>query len=115
VTFDPLAAMAVTDVEKLNEVMEGINSDSDRMNEVLSEVSRREGLVSFDDIDYDELWQGMPEFEQDNLKPYKTIVVHFGSLKAVKEFQSLINQSFSEKTKYIWHPKQIRERYGKVE
>jgi hypothetical protein len=61
------------------------------------------------DIDYDKLWQGMPEFEQEDLSPVKTISVHFASWEDVKAFSELMRQTITEKTKYIWYPKKERE------
>ena len=57
------------------------------------------------EIDYNEMWQGMPEFVQDDLTPYKSILVHFADEKHVNAFAQLIGQTLTEKTKYVWHPK----------
>ena len=49
-------------------------------------------------------WKGMPEFEQEENKPYKTIYVHFRTKEDYDEFAKLIDQNLSKKTKSIWHP-----------
>ena len=49
-------------------------------------------------------WQGMPEFEQEDKKTYKTIYVHFRNEEDYKEFEQLIGQKLTKKTKSIWHP-----------
>jgi hypothetical protein len=61
-------------------------------------------------------WQGMPEFEQQNAMPQRTIYVHFADDAAVEDFSRLVGQRFTEKTKDIWYPEQkpqsrIHEQY----
>ena len=52
-------------------------------------------------------WQGMPEFEQEDLLAVKSVKVNFLLLEDVKSFAELINQNITEKTKSIWYPKQV--------
>jgi len=49
-------------------------------------------------------WQGMPEFEQDDLGAWKTIKVHFENEHDLKEFAKRIGQTVTDKTRYIWFP-----------
>jgi hypothetical protein len=49
-------------------------------------------------------WVGMPEFKQEKKTPFKEIIVRFDSLQDYEEFQALINQKLTVKTKSIWHP-----------
>lgn len=57
-----------------------------------------------------EEWGGMPEFEQPDASPYRTINVHFEDEGAVEDFMERMGQEFSEAARYIWHPE--RERVG---
>lgn len=50
-------------------------------------------------------WVGMPEFNQEEQKPFKTLYVHFRTEDDYKEFADLIGQILTKKTKSIWHPK----------
>jgi len=50
-------------------------------------------------------WVGMPSFNQEDKKPYKTVYVHFRNEEDYKAFAKLIDQSLTDKTKSIWHPK----------
>ena len=54
-------------------------------------------------------WEDMPEFIQDDLQPYRSIIIHFGEEKHVEEFFKLLDQPYSEKVRYLWHPQLIRE------
>lgn len=56
------------------------------------------------DLSMDELWRGMPEYDQKDLKPYKTVKVHFASEADYQAFAQLIGQRLTMKTTHIWHP-----------
>jgi len=49
-------------------------------------------------------WVGMPEFVQEKKEPFKQLIVRFETEKDYEEFQILINQKLTNKTKSIWHP-----------
>jgi len=49
-------------------------------------------------------WVGMPEFEQEKKEPYKTLIVRFDSESDYLDFQKLIGQKMTKKTKSVWHP-----------
>jgi len=62
------------------------------------------------DFDPEKEWEGMPEFMQDDLKPFRTIHVHFEDQKAVGEFAKLVGQKITEKTRFIWFPELKRRK-----
>ena len=49
-------------------------------------------------------WVGMPEFVQEKKAPFKEVIVRFETEQDFIEFQQLINQKMTIKTKSIWHP-----------
>jgi len=51
-----------------------------------------------------EEWKGMPEFVSDDKTAYRSVIVHFENEDDVAAFQEKLEQSFSEKAKYIWYP-----------
>jgi hypothetical protein len=55
-------------------------------------------------IDANELWKGMPEFEQDDLGAWKSIKVHFANEQDYHAFARLMGQALTPQTKYIWYP-----------
>jgi hypothetical protein len=59
--------------------------------------------------DPNELWKGMPEFEQEAVETYQDIIVHFMSAKDVEDFARLVNQTITDKTRWIYFPKQERQ------
>lgn len=50
-------------------------------------------------------WKGMPEFIQEDQKPFQSIIVHFETLEDRKEFARLMEQTITSKTRFIWFPK----------
>jgi hypothetical protein len=56
-------------------------------------------------LDENELWEGMPEYENENITPFRSINVRFRNEKDIKEFCDLIGQKITNETKSIWHPK----------
>ena len=52
-------------------------------------------------------WQGMPEFEQEDVfGAIATIKVHFATDADIVSFAKAIGQTVAKETKSIWHPKQ---------
>ena len=49
-------------------------------------------------------WVGMPEFVQEKKEPYKELIIRFDTENDYLDFQKLINQKLTNKTKSIWHP-----------
>ena len=46
-------------------------------------------------------WQGMPEFIQEEDKPFQSVIIHFRNEYDRKEFERLIDQKMTYKTKSI--------------
>jgi len=57
------------------------------------------------DKEWKKHWVGMPEFVIKPEEPYKKLQINFASKEDFDEFQKLISQKMSDKTKIIWHPK----------
>lgn len=83
------------------------------------------GLSGFSDADLAKLlagdgdgseveteWQGMPEFNQQDKKAFRSIPVHFKDQAAVDAFAKLIGQKITPKTRFIWFPEVEIERYA---
>lgn len=48
----------------------------------------------------------MPEFEQKNLEPFKSIYVHFEDRAGMEAFARLVGQTVTLDTRAIWYPEQ---------
>jgi hypothetical protein len=55
-------------------------------------------------------WEGMPEFEQEDLTSYQSIRVHFATVEDRNTFAALIDQRLTDNTKSIWYP-EAKERH----
>ena len=53
-------------------------------------------------------WQGMPEFNQPDGGPFRTIKVHCKDQAAVNAFAKLIGQKLTDKTKWVWYPEVVK-------
>ena len=56
-------------------------------------------------------WGGMPELVQDDLSPFRTIMLHFKNREDMELFEKLVDQKIYRETKSIWYPKVKIERY----
>jgi hypothetical protein len=59
-----------------------------------------------------EHWQGMPGFEQKDLEPDKTILVHFKDEADRLAFSKLVGQKITTETRSIWYPAAEIGRYA---
>jgi len=62
-------------------------------------------------------WQDMPEFDQEDLTPHRTLFVHFRNDQDYDTFLKLVEQTGTDKTKSIWFPElemmqTEKKRYG---
>lgn len=106
-TIDPIAAMAATDRSKLDDLLQSVQSDDERVQALIDGLGIREGIIP--PVDYDAEWQGMPEFQQEDLSAWKSIIVHFDNFDNMAAFSQLVGQVITEKTKSIYYPKKERE------
>lgn len=100
-TFDPIGALAVTDQTVMDELIAASHAEDSRLVQFLA--SRK----TFDPAAE---WQGMPEFEQPDSMPYRTISVHFADENAISAFAELTAQHLTADTKSIWYPEQKPQR-----
>jgi ParB-like chromosome segregation protein Spo0J len=80
----------------------------------LAELGANLDLTGFSDIeietllgeavDPEQIWEGMPEYEHEDLGSVHRIAVHFATMEDYAEFQRLIGQSLTAKTRSIWFP-----------
>lgn len=53
---------------------------------------------------WEQYWQGMPEFIQEDQSPAQTVYVHFERWEDVEEFSRLVGQRITPLTRAIWYP-----------
>lgn len=65
--------------------------------------NKQDTLFNVDET-WREEWKDMPEFVQNDLMPWKSIVVHFETKEDRKDFAKLVSQNITSETKSIWYP-----------
>ncbi len=53
-------------------------------------------------------WEGMPEFEQEQQRPYATLVVRFRTDDDLRRFAELIGQRLNRNSQATWFPELAR-------
>lgn len=96
-SFDPIGMAAATDVQKLNELLKDVQTDSPSLNALLARTAGQEKIDPY------EMWQGMPEFDQQALFA-RSIRINFTSQADVDDFAKLIGQKITDKTTYLNYP-----------
>jgi hypothetical protein len=54
---------------------------------------------------WEEEWQGMPEFKQEDITSSRKIIVHFRNDEDFIKFSELMEQRIGPKQPSIWYPK----------
>lgn len=71
-------------------------------------------LISEEDTEiWKKYWKEMPEYNQKDKRPYKTILIHFKDKESRKYFIKLTGNKINNKTKYIYYPKIQRDNLSK--
>jgi len=52
-----------------------------------------------------EEWQGMPEYEHEDLTPCNSVIINFAAPEDMRAFAQLIGQTLTPKTQSVWYPK----------
>lgn len=100
--LDPISAAAAYDKEKLDDLLRDVSTSDAAVQQLLDDLAVKQGVIPPQDID--DVWKGMPEFEQEDQMGYKSLIVHFETADDYHAFAQLIAQSLTEKTRYIWYP-----------
>jgi len=58
-----------------------------------------------DETDINAEWEGMPEYEMENLGSAYNLKMHFATKEDLMDFGKLIDQALTEKTRSVWYPK----------
>ena len=61
------------------------------------------------DADAEWKWAQMPEFIQENKEGYQSIIIHFETKEDVAKFAKLLDQTITDKTKYLWYPEHEKQ------
>lgn len=62
--------------------------------------------------DWENEYDGMPEYNNEDQTSFKKIVVHFANEEDMNAFSELVKQSLTIDTRFIWYPEIEIETYG---
>jgi len=114
-TKDPIAAMANADRDQLTALLEDVSTGEAAVQTMLADMAEREGLTPREPFDAVAEWQGMPEYENDDLRPIKQVVVSFATEDAVREFARLVGGAISPGgSTSIWFPLREKRDFGNL-
>lgn len=107
-TFDPLAAMAQRSQDAYLALASQIENPPADIARVLEAVANDsyQALTPLprETTDADAEWQGMPEFEQDDIQSWRKVIVHFRNQDDLDAFAALVQQTITDHTRYLWFP-----------
>lgn len=126
----------LTDAQKVAYVIAdnkiALNSgwDTDKLLDELSRIAELGldiDMTGFDEVEISTLfdvvednegttpdWSGMPDFNQKDVGPFRTVHVHLPDQAAVNAFAKLIGQKLTDKTKSAWYPQQPKAAKAEV-
>lgn len=96
--------LAEWDIEVLASLAQDVDIE-DLWNE--NEFNRILGNLDFDDPRAH--WEGMPSGMPDEPMAHRAINVYFKTPEAVEAFAALLNQTVTDKTKWLWYPPKTDE------
>ena len=87
------------------------NKEKGRKWDGKSRVSTDKYRERFNEINWKDEWQDMPEFEMEDLSSFRKIVVHFRNQEDIDKFAKLIGQKIT-KAPSLWYPEWKKRRYA---
>lgn len=96
-----LPFLALPDAAALESLLAGVVME---IPGVTNEFLNRNGLNNNDDFDAEKEWDDIAEFNREALA-VRTLYIHFKTNEDVELFAKTINQTFTDKTKFLWFPK----------
>lgn len=106
IRVDGKTATMSKDKPKFDDCLEVIDTSVKQTSITLDDHMDEDAVAS---DDWRSHWKGMPEFEQEEKRPFKKINVCFETEEDFNKFRELIGQSMTVKTKTIWFPEFDRE------
>ena len=89
----------------------GVKKEKGRKWDGRSRVSNNTYRKRFNEINWKDEWQDMPEFEMEDLSSFRKIVVHFRNQEDIDKFAKLIGQKIT-KAPSLWYPEWEKRRYA---
>ena len=112
-TFDPISSFAGSEASKLDELMKDIDIKSfedDMQKEMAKLLNRVDNNYGIPQLEAEQEWEGMPEYDNEDLESKYKVIVHFDTEEDIENFAHLVDQPITTKTKYIYYPAQEKQK-----
>ena len=124
-TLDPVASMAGRDEQQMSKLLADVNAPrqssflgfiaNDSVSDFLDTLANEYESETNQADEWEQHWQGMPEYDQEDLSAYRTISIHFRNENDVNIFADLVDQKITQRTKSIWYPAFDRDAETRVD
>jgi hypothetical protein len=115
-TLDPIGALARADGAALNALLADVRTDSGALRALLEGLTDAVPVIPLAPAgavnDPAAEWEGMPEFEHEDLTAVQSLHVHFRTREDVDAFARLIGQPLTDRTRSLWFPPAEVGRYA---
>ena len=83
-TLDPIAGMAATDKEKLNELFQSFNSDNENVQKLISEIAENNGVLNISNDKWADAFEKLPDEDR---APFQqmTFTLHDQQVEIIKD------------------------------
>ena len=98
--LDPITEMAYRDTETLQALLADISTDDPGLLALLMSLD-----VNQSADDPKDHWRGLPDFENDEIKTFKDVVVHFDQKEDLEAFIRLTGITITGATKSVYFPR----------
>jgi hypothetical protein len=100
-----ISNLADVDDKSLMELLNTLNDVSDLLGTGYDEDALNGLLQKADPNSFvADQWVGMPEFESEDIKPFRQVLMSFKCQEDVDAFASLLSQSINDSTRSVWYP-----------
>lgn len=112
----PQAKLAVVAANRVQEV--SLEWDAEELTRLQEAMDLNEffqqwelNMITESRASVDDFIGGLPAYEQEDIKPYKSLIMHFKTEADMVAFGELIQQTINERTRFLYYPKQANESY----
>ena len=106
----PVVYVNIDDIEKEKELNLRLNANTGEWDYELLKLFPENLLndlnlnFNFQETDLKKEFEGMTDYEHEDLESFKRLIVHFDNVNDYNDFAKLVGQKLTDKTRQIWYP-----------
>lgn len=110
-SFDPIGWEAEQSRERLSLLLQEVSTGDAELQKLITGIAEKTGVIPPQSAD--DLWRGMPVYNQENVEG-RIITVHFETEADVEKFAQRMEQTITDKTRSIWFPYKAPESFKHI-